>query len=89
MKKITKSDIITHKEFIDSLITRYSEHIDNYDFDDDFKINGYERNGDKLKIFASVLENNKTYSQIINADIDNEKIKNIKFNENKINLCEK
>ena len=34
MKKITKSDIITHKEFIDSLITRYSEHIDNYDFDD-------------------------------------------------------
>ena len=51
---------------------------------DDFKINGYERNGDKLKIFASVLENNKTYSQIISADIDNEKIKNIKFNENKI-----
>ena len=32
MKKITTSDIMTHKEFIDSLITRYSEHIDNYDF---------------------------------------------------------
>ena len=38
MKKITKSDIITHKEFIDSLITRYSEYINNYDFDDLYKI---------------------------------------------------
>ena len=38
MKKITKSDIITHKKFIDSLNTRYSEHINNYDFDDLYKI---------------------------------------------------
>lgn len=38
MKKITESDIITHKEFVNSLITRYSEHINNYDFDDLYKI---------------------------------------------------
>ena len=44
MKKITKSDIITHKEFIDSLITRYSEHINNYDFDDLYKIISTDNN---------------------------------------------
>ena len=38
MKKITKSDIITHKKFIDSLIAKYSEYINNYDFDDLYKI---------------------------------------------------
>ena len=51
MKKITKSDIITHKEFIDSLITRYSEHINNYDFDDLYKIiNTDDKFLDKMRL---------------------------------------
>lgn len=55
MKKITKSDIITHKEFIDSLITRYSEHINNYDFDDLYEIIGTDYNFlDKMRsLYAS------------------------------------
>ena len=51
MKKITKSDIITHKKFIDSLITRYSEHINNYDFDDLYKIiNTDDKFLDKMRL---------------------------------------
>ena len=34
MKKITTSAIITHKTFIDSLLTKYSEYINTYDLDD-------------------------------------------------------
>ena len=58
MKKITKSDIITHKEFIDSLITRYSEHIDNYDFDDLYKIINTDDNFlDKMRsLYASDIK---------------------------------
>ena len=51
MKKITKSDIVTHKKFIDSLITRYSEYINNYDFDDLYKIiNTDDKFLDKMRL---------------------------------------
>ena len=58
MKKITKSDIITHKEFIDSLIAKYSEYIDNYDFDDLYKIiNTDDKFLDKMRsLYASDIK---------------------------------
>ena len=69
MKKITKSDIIIHKEFIDSLIAKYSEYIDNYDFDDLYKIinTDYNFTDKMISLHASDI---KSVENLVGTELD-------------------
>lgn len=73
VKNIEKTATTEHKSAYQLAMEASKQFEDVYD---DFEFVNYERNNDKLKITAKVLDNNRTYTKDFYFDINNEKLNN-------------